>query len=84
MVDWVWKVVEEVIGVDFFCVFDVELVDGWYYNVFLNFMYWGGYGLNMWYCFCLYEDSYEWILMEVGYLMCYFEDVLKLVLVVYI
>lgn len=48
---------------------DAELVDGWYYVVFPNFMLWGGFGPNMWYRFRPHQDSQEFTLMEVGYIM---------------
>jgi len=48
---------------------DAELVDGWYYVVFPNFMLWGGFGPNMWYRFRPWNDSHEETLMEVGYIM---------------
>jgi hypothetical protein len=48
---------------------DAELVDGWYYNVFPNLMFWGGYGPNMWYRFRPWKDDHEKTFMEVGYIM---------------
>jgi hypothetical protein len=53
---------------------DAEMVDGWYYNVFPNLMFWGGFGPNMWYRFRPYEDSHEKTLMEVGFIMRHPKD----------
>ncbi len=60
---------EEATGANLQAVSDAELVDGWYYNVFPNLMFWGGYGPNMWYRFRPWEDDHEKTFMEVGYIM---------------
>ncbi|TDI62570.1 MAG: aromatic ring-hydroxylating dioxygenase subunit alpha [Alphaproteobacteria bacterium] len=57
------------LGEDMDHVSDAEAVDGWYYNVFPNLMFWGGYGPNMWYRFTPWKDSHEQTLMEVGFLL---------------
>ncbi|MDA0338624.1 MAG: aromatic ring-hydroxylating dioxygenase subunit alpha [Proteobacteria bacterium] len=59
---------EEATGIDLSSVSDAELVDGWYYNIFPNMMFWGGYGSNMWYRFRPWNDSHEETLMEVGWI----------------
>jgi len=58
---------QELLGGSFDHVSDAELIDGWYYNAFPNFMFWGGFGPNMFYRFRPYEDSHELTLMEVGF-----------------
>jgi phenylpropionate dioxygenase-like ring-hydroxylating dioxygenase large terminal subunit len=60
---------EPAIGVSLAHVSDAELIDGWYYNVFPNLMFWGGYGPNMFYRFRPNGDDHENTLMEVGFIM---------------
>lgn len=64
-------------GIDLSTVSDAELVDGWYYNVFPNLMFWGGYGPNMFYRFRPYGDDHEMTLMEVGFVSRHGKDQLK-------
>ena len=61
-------------GIDLSTVSDAELVDGWYYNVFPNLMFWGGYGPNMFYRFRPYGDDHEMTLMEVGFVSRHGKD----------
>ena len=62
------KAAEAAIGQSLAEASDVELVDGWYYNVFPNLMLWGGYGPSMWYRFRPWGDDHESTLMEVGFI----------------
>ena len=61
-------VVEEMLGEPVDGLSDAEAVDGWYYNVFPNLMFWGGFGPNMWYRFRPWQDDHEKTLMEVGFI----------------
>ncbi len=65
---------EAATGEDLSKVSDAELVDGWYYNIFPNMMFWGGYGPNMWYRFRPWQDSESETLMEVGYILRHPKD----------
>ena len=61
-------VVKDMLGEPVDDLSDAEAVDGWYYNVFPNLMFWGGFGPNMWYRFRPWGDSHEETLMEVGFI----------------
>lgn len=67
-------VASEMLGEDLDHISDAEAVDGWYYNVFPNLMFWGGFGPNMWYRFRPWGDSHEQTLMEVGFIMRHPKD----------